>query len=64
MERQPRDRPLIERYEDDEYDPKRVIKINLTPGLAFHYSYLVVEQASFYRLDAALRARTLHHAIL
>ena len=29
------DRPLIERYEDDEYDPKRVIKINLTPGLAF-----------------------------
>ena len=29
------DRPLLERYEDDEYDPKRVIKINLTPGLAF-----------------------------
>ena len=29
------DRPLMERYEDDEYDPKRVIKINLTPGLAF-----------------------------
>ena len=29
------DRPLIDRYEDDEYDPKRVIKINLTPGLAF-----------------------------
>ena len=29
------DRPLIERYEDDEYDPKRIIQINLTPGLAF-----------------------------
>ena len=29
------DRPLIERYEYDEYDPKRIIQINLTPGLAF-----------------------------
>ena len=29
------DRPLMERYEDDEYAPMRVIKINLTPGLAF-----------------------------
>ena len=29
------DRPLIDRYEDDEYDSKRVIQINLTPGLAF-----------------------------
>ena len=39
------DRPLIERYEDDEYDPKRVIKINLTPGLACTLLLLDLEEA-------------------
>lgn len=29
------DKPLIEKYEDYEYDPNRIIQINLNPGLAF-----------------------------
>jgi len=29
------DKPLIEKYEDYEYDPKRIIQINLNPSLAF-----------------------------
>ncbi len=29
------DKPLVEKYQDYEYDPKRIIQINLNPGLAF-----------------------------
>ena len=29
------DKPLIEKYEEYEYDPNRIIQINLNPGLAF-----------------------------